>query len=76
MLREQLKMIQEELNGGEDGASGEANYRDRIENSKMPEEVKRRHSQSLRNLKPEDRTTLKALSSGITWTSCLTSPPG
>ncbi|WP_269851171.1 hypothetical protein [Methanosarcina horonobensis] len=41
MLREQLKMIQEELNGGDDAASGEGNYRERIENSKMPEDVKK-----------------------------------
>lgn len=50
MLREQLKMIQEELNGGEDGASGEANYRDRIENSKMPEEVKKKALSELKKL--------------------------
>jgi ATP-dependent Lon protease len=41
MLREQLKMIQEELNGGDDAASGEGSYRERIENSKMPEDVKK-----------------------------------
>lgn len=29
MLREQLKMIQEELNGGDDAASGEGGYRER-----------------------------------------------
>ncbi|WP_048051240.1 endopeptidase La [Methanosarcina soligelidi] len=50
MLREQLKMIQEELNGGDDSASGEANYRDRIENSKMPEEVKKKALSELKKL--------------------------
>ncbi|AKB40512.1 endopeptidase La [Methanosarcina mazei] len=50
MLREQLKMIQEELNGGDDSASGEANYRNRIENSKMPEEVKKKALSELKKL--------------------------
>jgi len=50
MLREQLKMIQEELNGGDDAASGEANYRERIESSKMPEEVKKKALSELKKL--------------------------
>jgi ATP-dependent Lon protease len=49
MLREQLKMIQEELNG-EDGASGEEKYRERIESSKMPEEVKKKALSELKKL--------------------------
>lgn len=39
MLKEQLKAIQEELNDTE-GRSGKKDYRDLIEESKMPEEVK------------------------------------
>ncbi|NYT07521.1 MAG: endopeptidase La [Methanomicrobiales archaeon] len=39
MLREQLRVIQEELNES-DGASGDG-YRDRIENSAMPDEVRK-----------------------------------
>ncbi|AKB78845.1 ATP-dependent protease La Type I [Methanosarcina horonobensis HB-1 = JCM 15518] len=50
MLREQLKMIQEELNGGDDAASGEGNYRERIENSKMPEDVKKKALSELKKL--------------------------
>ncbi len=42
MLREQLKVIQEELNGGDDSSSGDGGYRERIENSKMPDEVKKK----------------------------------
>lgn len=49
MLREQLKMIQEELNG-EEGASGEEKYRERIESSKMPEEVKKKALSELKKL--------------------------
>ena len=41
MLREQLKVIQEELNEGE-GDSGDAGYRERIEQSAMPEEVRKK----------------------------------
>jgi ATP-dependent Lon protease len=41
MLREQLKVIQEELGEG-DGEDGEGDYRTRVENSKMPEEVKKK----------------------------------
>ena len=40
MLREQMKVIQEELGEG-DGTAGDSGYRERIENAKMPEEVKK-----------------------------------
>lgn len=40
-LREQLRIIQEELNEGKsDGKKKDKDYKDRIENSRMPEEVK------------------------------------
>ncbi|MDO9034641.1 MAG: endopeptidase La, partial [Methanoregula sp.] len=41
MLREQLKVIQEEL-GETDGTSGESGYRERIENTKMPDDVRKK----------------------------------
>jgi ATP-dependent Lon protease len=41
MLREQLKVIQEELNES-DGATGDSGYRERIENSKMPDDVRKK----------------------------------
>ncbi|MGB9175405.1 MAG: endopeptidase La [Methanoregula sp.] len=41
MLREQLKAIQEEL-GETDGTAGEGGYRERVENSKMPDEVRKK----------------------------------
>lgn len=50
MLREQLKIIQEELNGGDGTGSGESSYRERIENSKMPPEVKKKALEELRKL--------------------------
>ncbi|MGB9929036.1 MAG: LON peptidase substrate-binding domain-containing protein, partial [Methanosarcina sp.] len=50
MLREQLKIIQEELNGGDGCSSGENNYRDRIENSNMPPEVKKKAFEELKKL--------------------------
>ena len=50
MLREQLKIIQEELNEGDDSASGDAAYRERIENSKMPDEVKKKALSELKKL--------------------------
>lgn len=50
MLREQLKVIQEELNEGDDSASGDAGYREKIENSKMPEEVKKKALSELKKL--------------------------
>lgn len=50
MLREQLKVIQEELNEGDDSVSGDAAYRERIENSTMPEEVKKKALSELKKL--------------------------
>ncbi len=50
MLREQLKVIQEELNEGDDSGSGDAAYRERIENSKMPDEVKKKALAELKKL--------------------------
>jgi len=50
MLREQLKVIQEELNEGEDPVSGEGGYRERIESSKMPDEVKKKALSELKKL--------------------------
>ncbi|MGD0534161.1 MAG: endopeptidase La [Methanoregula sp.] len=41
MLREQLKVIQEELGAGE-GTAGDGGYRERIWKSKMPEEVRKK----------------------------------
>lgn len=49
MLREQLKVIQEELNGG-DEASGEEGYRERIERSTMPDEVRKKAFAELKKL--------------------------
>jgi ATP-dependent Lon protease len=50
MLREQLKVIQEELNESEDPVSGEGGYRERIESSKMPDEVKKKALSELKKL--------------------------
>jgi ATP-dependent Lon protease len=50
MLREQLKVIQEELNGGDDSSSGDAGYREKIDNSKMPEEVRKKALAELKKL--------------------------
>ncbi len=41
MLREQLKVIQEELNESE-GDTGDSGYRERVENSKMPDDVRKK----------------------------------
>ena len=49
MLREQLRVIQDELNGC-DGSSGEENYRERIECSTMPEEVRKKALAELKKL--------------------------
>ncbi|SCL74736.1 Lon protease 1 [Methanoculleus chikugoensis] len=49
MLREQLRVIQEELNGCE-GSSGEENYRERIERSTMPEGVRKKALAELKKL--------------------------
>lgn len=50
MLREQLKVIQEELNEGNDSASSDASYRERIENLTMPDEVKKKALSELKKL--------------------------
>jgi ATP-dependent Lon protease len=42
MLREQLKMIQEELNESEGLGPGDSGYRERIEQSAMPDEVRKK----------------------------------
>jgi ATP-dependent Lon protease len=49
MLREQLKVIQEELNES-DGSSGEEGYRERIERSTMPDEVRKKAFAELKKL--------------------------
>jgi ATP-dependent Lon protease len=41
MLREQLRVIQEEL-GESDGTAGDGGYRERIDNSKMPYDVRKK----------------------------------
>ncbi len=50
MLREQLKVIQDELNQSEGSGSDEDNYRERIESSKMPDEVKKKALAELKKL--------------------------
>lgn len=50
MLREQLKVIQEELNEGDDSLSGDAAYREKIENSTMPDDVKKKAFSELKKL--------------------------
>jgi ATP-dependent Lon protease len=50
MLREQLKVIQEELNESEGPGSGDTGYRKRIENSKMPDEVREKALSELKKL--------------------------
>ena len=42
MLREQLKVIQEELNEGDCSTSCNGGYREKIENSKMPEDLRKK----------------------------------
>jgi ATP-dependent Lon protease len=49
MLREQLKVIQEEL-GESEGAEGDAGYRERIEQSKMPDEIRKKALKEARKL--------------------------
>ncbi len=49
MLREQLKMIQEEL-GETDGTGGDGGYRERIESSNMPEDVRKKAFVELKKL--------------------------
>jgi ATP-dependent Lon protease len=50
MLREQLKMIQEELNESEGIGPGDGGYRERIEQSKMPDEVRKKALSEARKL--------------------------
>jgi len=50
MLREQLKVIQEELNESDGSGSGNAGYRERIEHSKMPDEVRKKALSELKKL--------------------------
>lgn len=52
ILREQLKVIQEELNEieGSDSVSGDNGYREKIQQSKMPEEVKKKALSELKKL--------------------------
>ncbi|HSQ93318.1 MAG TPA: endopeptidase La, partial [Methanoregula sp.] len=49
MLREQLKMIQEELGEGE-GAAPDGGYRERVEHSKMPDDVRKKALAEVRKL--------------------------
>jgi len=49
LLREQLRVIQEELNEGE-GSSGDGDYRERIERSTMPDEVRKKALAELKKL--------------------------
>jgi ATP-dependent Lon protease len=50
MLREQLKMIQEELNESDGACPGDSGYRERIEQSKMPDEVRKKALAEARKL--------------------------
>jgi ATP-dependent Lon protease len=50
MLREQLKMIQEELNEAEGIGPGGSGYKERIEQSKMPDEVRKKALSEARKL--------------------------
>ena len=50
MLREQLKVIQEELHESDGSGSGDAGYRERIEQSKMPDEVRKKALSELKKL--------------------------
>ncbi len=50
LLREQLKVIQDELNESEGSDSEEIGYRERIENSKMSDEVKKKALAELKKL--------------------------
>jgi ATP-dependent Lon protease len=50
MLREQLKVIQEELNESNGSGSGDGGYRERIEHAKMPDEVRKKALSELRKL--------------------------
>ena len=50
MLREQLKLIQEELNECDGSCSGDSGYREKIQNSKMPDEVREKALSELKKL--------------------------
>ncbi len=50
MLREQLKVIQEELHESDGTGSGDAGYRERIEQAKMPDEVRKKALSELKKL--------------------------
>ena len=50
MLREQLRVIQEELGEGDADDGGEASYRERIETSDMPDEVRKKALAEARKL--------------------------
>ena len=49
MLREQLRVIQEEL-GESEGSDGDSGYRERIENAKMPDDVRKKALAEVRKL--------------------------
>ncbi|ETA69435.1 ATP-dependent protease La [Methanolobus tindarius DSM 2278] len=50
MLREQIKVIKEELNETDDPISGEGGYQERIDNSDMPEEIHKKAISEIRKL--------------------------
>jgi ATP-dependent Lon protease len=50
MLREQLKVIQEELHESDGTGSGDAGYREKIEQAKMPDEVRKKALTELKKL--------------------------
>ena len=50
MLREQIKVIREELNETDDPISGEGGYQERIDNSNMPEDIHKKAVSELRKL--------------------------
>ncbi len=50
MLREQLKVIQEELHESDGSGSGDSGYRERIEAAKMPDEVRKKALSELKKL--------------------------
>jgi ATP-dependent Lon protease len=50
MLREQLKVIQEELHESDGSGTGDPGYRDRIEAAKMPDEVRKKALSELKKL--------------------------
>jgi ATP-dependent Lon protease len=58
MLREQLRAIQEEL-GESEGTAGDSGYRERVENSKMPDDVRKRALAEERNSRPAAARTMK-----------------